>query len=176
ALVFFSLLNVVLWQFPLGNYLFYPFTILSTWFHEMGHGITAILLGGNFHKLEIYPDGSGVATHSSAGLGFLGQGLTALGGPIAPAIAGTILILSGRNSKYSKISLFVLGLMMILSSVMWIRTLFGIVSMIIIGVLIIIISLKKNPKMLQLTVLFLGLQAFISNYRSIGYFLTREIN
>jgi hypothetical protein len=31
--------TVVLWQFAAGRYLLYPFTILATWFHEMGHGL-----------------------------------------------------------------------------------------------------------------------------------------
>ena len=30
---------------PFGNYLTYPFVILTTWFHEMGHGLTAMALG-----------------------------------------------------------------------------------------------------------------------------------
>ena len=32
---------------PYGGYLLYPFTLLSTWVHEMGHGVTALLrIGG----------------------------------------------------------------------------------------------------------------------------------
>lgn len=41
-------LTVLLWRFPWGNYLLYPFTLLATWFHEMGHGLTALLLGESF--------------------------------------------------------------------------------------------------------------------------------
>ena len=37
-------------QLPLGNYLLYPFAILTTWFHEMGHGLTALLLGWQFDQ------------------------------------------------------------------------------------------------------------------------------
>ena len=33
---------------PFGNYLIYPFMILATWFHEMGHGLTALAFGYEF--------------------------------------------------------------------------------------------------------------------------------
>ncbi|HEY6814612.1 MAG TPA: M50 family metallopeptidase, partial [Croceibacterium sp.] len=56
-----ALLCIVLWQTYWGSLLLYPFTILATWFHEMGHGIAAMLVGGQFDRLMIYQDGSGVA-------------------------------------------------------------------------------------------------------------------
>ena len=53
--------SILLWQTYWGSLLLYPFTILATWFHEMGHGLAAILAGGRFEQLAIYADGSGVA-------------------------------------------------------------------------------------------------------------------
>ena len=35
--------SILLWQTYWGSLLLYPFTILATWFHEMGHGLAAIL-------------------------------------------------------------------------------------------------------------------------------------
>ncbi|MEM6477056.1 MAG: M50 family metallopeptidase, partial [Pseudomonadota bacterium] len=49
---------VFLPSLPFGNYLIYPFFILTTWFHEMGHGISAILTGQEFDQLVIYANGS----------------------------------------------------------------------------------------------------------------------
>ena len=60
-LVILGLGSLMLWHTPFGALLLYPFTILTTWFHEMGHGIGAIFMGERFEQLEIYPDGSGVA-------------------------------------------------------------------------------------------------------------------
>ena len=37
--------TVALWQVPYGDTLLYPFTLLATWFHEMGHGLASMLLG-----------------------------------------------------------------------------------------------------------------------------------
>ena len=60
-LVILALGSLMIWHAPFGALLLYPFTILSTWFHEMGHGLSAILMGERFDSLVIYPDGSGVA-------------------------------------------------------------------------------------------------------------------
>ena len=56
-----ALASVMLWQTTFGSLLLYPFTILATWFHEMGHGIAAMLTGSQFEGLLIFSDGSGVA-------------------------------------------------------------------------------------------------------------------
>ena len=41
---------------PFGNFLIWPFVILTTWFHEMGHGLTALLTGNAFDLLVIYAE------------------------------------------------------------------------------------------------------------------------
>ena len=47
--------SILLWQTTLGSFLLYPFTILATWFHEMGHGLAALLTGNSYEKLLIFP-------------------------------------------------------------------------------------------------------------------------
>ncbi|MGB3641665.1 MAG: M50 family metallopeptidase, partial [Rivularia sp. (in: cyanobacteria)] len=102
--------TVVLWQVPYGDYILYPFSILATWFHEMGHGLAAIFLGGNFRQLEIFPNGSGVATHSGRlFLGPIGRAFVAAAGLLGPPIAGAILILASRSFKTASLSLKILG-------------------------------------------------------------------
>mgnify|MGYP000259427338 FL=1 len=62
----------------------------------MGHGLTALLVGGKFHYLEIYANGGGVA-YSSVTNKFmsipLARAFTAAGGLFGPAIAGSVLIM-----------------------------------------------------------------------------------
>lgn len=102
--------TIVLWQVPGGDYILYPFSILATWFHEMAHGIVALLLGGNFQQLKVFPDGSGVAYHSGAlYLGPIGRALVAAAGPMGPPIAGAALILASRSFKTANLSLKILG-------------------------------------------------------------------
>ncbi|HOK15442.1 MAG TPA: M50 family metallopeptidase, partial [Candidatus Kapabacteria bacterium] len=89
----FSLMIIIVWNIPDGFYYLYPLTILATYFHEMGHGLAALLLGGNFHYLLVHPDGSGVAVHSGVQfLGPIGQAIVAIGGPLGPTFAGMLFI------------------------------------------------------------------------------------
>ena len=104
------IVTVMLWQFQTGRYIIYPFTILGTWFHEMGHGLTAIILGGSFNYLELFPDGSGLAVHTGNLLfGSIGRAVVAAGGPVFPIIIGSVLIIASVKFKSSNIILFAFG-------------------------------------------------------------------
>ncbi len=165
--------TVVLWQIPYGNYILYPFTILATWFHEMGHGLAAIFLGGNFHQLKIFPNGSGVAYHSGRlFLGPIGRAFVAAAGLMGPPIAGAILILASRSFKTASISLKVLGGFLLFSVLIWVRSLFGIVAILLLGLIILGIGIKGNRWFQGFSIQFLGVQACISTYHQLDYLFT----
>src|SRR5436305_1988951 len=87
-----GLITIVAWQFAIGRQILYPFTLLATYAHEMGHGLTALVLGGHFESLEMYANGSGLAQWTGD-LGRIARGLVAAGGLVGPSIAGaTILV------------------------------------------------------------------------------------
>ncbi len=54
-------LAVVLWNVSFLGPLLFPLRMLVTFAHEAGHGLAAILTGGDFVRFEIYANGSGVA-------------------------------------------------------------------------------------------------------------------
>lgn len=39
---------VIIWQLPYGRQMLYPLTLLATYAHELGHGLSALLLGEKF--------------------------------------------------------------------------------------------------------------------------------
>ncbi|MBS0017599.1 MAG: M50 family metallopeptidase [Arthrospira sp. SH-MAG29] len=168
GLVVAAIATIVLWQFYWGNYVLYPFSILATWFHEMGHGLTAILLGGNFHKLLLFPNGSGLA-YNSGNFGSLARALIAMGGPLGPAVAGGILILSSRRFQTAHWCLMALGSIMLLSVLLWIRTLFGVFAILLWGLLILSIAFQTPKKIQAFTVQFMGMQAIVSTYHQKHY-------
>ncbi|MDM7326917.1 MAG: M50 family metallopeptidase [Thermosynechococcus sp. Uc] len=171
-----ALVTILLWQLPLGNYLLYPFTILATWFHEMGHGLTAVLLGGYFQELVIDPSGSGFARYGGEVLlGRLGHGLVALGGPLGPAIAGSIFILASRSPRATAICLKALGIVILASVFLWVRSLFGIVFMTGVGLAILLVAYRGNHWLKGLSIQFLGVQACISTFQQVGYLFTYAI-
>ncbi len=165
-----AVVTVVLWHVPGGNFILYPFTILATWFHEMAHGVAALLLGGRFEKLLIHANGSGVA-YCSGDLfaGSIGQALFAAAGPLGPPIAGAILIVASRSAKWTSLSLEILGAVMLVSTLIWVRSLYGIIAIPAIGMLILIVAVKGSPQVRAFAVQFLGVQACVSTYRQVDY-------
>lgn len=165
-----AIATAVLWQFPAGDYILYPFTILATWFHEMGHGLMALMLGGNFHKLQIFNNGSGVATYSMRStLGPIGPALVAAAGPMGPPIAGAALILASRSFQAASLSLKFLGGFLLFSALVWVRSLFGLIAVPLLGLIILAVALK-TPRWVQgFAIQFLGVQACVSTYHQLNY-------
>ncbi len=133
ALLFAALLVGILQRFvPFGPLVLYPFTLFGTWVHEVGHGITAILVGGKFDHLDIFLDASGIA-YSLVKPGWR-SGIVAAGGLLAPPLVGAALLLVGR--KAPRPILLLLAAAMMLSLVLWVRTLVGWVTVSGLGLLI----------------------------------------
>ncbi|MBR8833235.1 MAG: M50 family metallopeptidase [Stigonema ocellatum SAG 48.90 = DSM 106950] len=165
-----AIATILLWHVPFGNYILYPFTILATWFHEMGHGLAALLLGGDFQQLKISPNGSGVAYYSGGlFLGPIGSALVAAAGPLGPPIAGAILILASRSFKTATLSLKILGGFLIVSTLIWVRSLFGLVAIPLLGFIILGIALGANRWLQGFAIQFLGVQACVSTYLQLDY-------
>lgn len=174
-----GILTAILWNIPYGDYVLYPFTILGTWFHEMGHGLMAILMGGTFEKLEIYSSGSGLATHSHLSLWMgkrLGLSMISLGGLLGPPIVGALLIFAGRKTKYSSIALSILAGIMIISVLIWVRSIYGILVIGLLAGAAILIAQKGSATLKQFSIQFLGVQAIMSTYRQLDYLFMKEAN
>ncbi|GJD21569.1 hypothetical protein RIVM261_065250 [Rivularia sp. IAM M-261] len=160
----------VLWQIPGGDYILYPFTILATWFHEMAHGLTAALLGGNFEQLQIFSNGSGVATFSfPSSWDPIRRALVAAAGPMGPPIAGAALIIASRSFKTASLSLKILGISLLISTLIWVRSPFGFILIPLLGVTILAVGLKASRWVQGFAVQFLGVQACISTYHQLDY-------
>ncbi|WP_282088372.1 M50 family metallopeptidase [Aquimarina algiphila] len=172
-----SLLVFLLWQLPYFGYIQYPLLLLGTWFHEMGHGLTALLLGGEFIYLEIYENGGGVAYSnvSSSYLPYtLARSLTAAGGLLGPAISGAILIASARNKVSSKITLWLLIIIMVLSLCLWIHALLALIILSVFAAILFFIAILRVRNLEAFTLLFLGTQCVLSTYLQIGYLFTKQ--
>lgn len=175
SLLIIAVITGVMWQFQIGRYILYPFAILGTWFHEFSHGIMALILGGNFHKLELFPNGSGIAYYSGdLFFGNIGNALVAMAGPLGPAIFGGCLILSSKNQKSSTIFLYILSLILIISDIIWIRTAFGVIIIAIISILLLLINRFASDNVNIFTSQFLGVQAIMSIYLSVNYLFSKS--
>lgn len=104
-----SLLIAIL---PFVGLLNYPFRLLLTIVHELGHGLAALLTGGEFLNFVVHPNGAGLA-HTAGGWRFI----VIPAGYLGVALFGALLILIGRNHRWSRITLGVIGGGMILLSI-----------------------------------------------------------
>lgn len=162
--------SILLWQTAIGSLVLYPFAILATWFHEMGHGVAAMLTGSQFERLLIFPDGSGVAqSMRPADASRLTDALIAASGPLGPAIAGSLLIIASRAEKPTRAALTAVGLALIVSSVIWVRTLVGWLILPALGVAILALAIRGSAGQQRFAIQLLGVQACISVWQQFGY-------
>jgi len=112
---------------PFGRLLLYPFTLLSTWVHEMGHGLAALAVGGTFERLEIFADASGLA-YSSVVPGWRAA-LSAAGGLLAPPLAGGLILGFAQGPRRAGAVLASLAAALVVSLALWVRNATGLVSL-----------------------------------------------
>lgn len=161
---------VMLWQTTLGSVMLYPLTILATWFHEMGHGIAAMATGSKFERLLILSNGSGVAellTPSNESR--FEVAVVAASGPMGPAVAGAFLIIASRNIHTARNSLLVLAAALIVSTLIWVRSLTGWIVLPGLGLAILALAYRATPFQQRLGTQILGVQACISAWKQFGY-------
>lgn len=162
--------SILLWQTTFGSFLLYPFTILATWFHEMGHGLAALMTGNRFEKLLIFPDGSGLALSSRATDGYaLTDAFISASGPLGPAIAGSGLILASRKEDTTKSALLLLKLTLLISTAIWVRSITGWIVLPLMGVSVLALALLGSATHQRLAIQILGVQAGISIWEQFSY-------
>ncbi|RYD55139.1 MAG: M50 family peptidase [Sphingomonadales bacterium] len=162
--------SILLWQTLVGSLLLYPFTVLATWFHEMGHGIAIMLTGSRFERLLIFPDGSGVAlSMRPADASRLTNALISASGPLGPAIAGSLLIIASQTEKPTRAALTVVGSALVISTVIWVRTLTGWLILPALGIAILALAWRGTAAQRQFGIQLLGVQACISVWQQFGY-------
>lgn len=168
-------LVIFLPQLPLGNYLLYPFTILTTWFHEMGHGLAALALGWDFERLVLLSDGSGYAeSYSPTNPGAFATALVSLGGPLGPSVIGAALIAATRRHELWRPALYALAAIILLSTLIWVRSLVGFLVLPLIAAALIGIALRARDGLVRFAVQFLGVLGALSMLRDWHYLFSHS--
>lgn len=105
-----AVIALVLPHVPIASLFVRPLVWLSTLAHEGGHGVGAVLVGGTFKSLEIWPDASGVAT-TSYDAGVPGKrALVAVAGLLGPAVVAVLLLWLGLSARLARVGVVVVGL------------------------------------------------------------------
>ncbi len=169
-LILAAVLVLFLPALPFGNLLIWPFVILTTWFHEMGHGLAALLTGNAFDELVIYANGSGYASSRTAlDSGGLDRAVIAMGGPLGPSVMGALLILASSARKYWQPALYALAGALVLSTVIWVRSGVGWLVLPALGAGLGLIAWRAGRGVQLFTLQFLGVLAALSMFQDMDY-------
>lgn len=173
ALLLAVAVSVVVGSFvPFGDVLLYPFTLLATWVHEMGHGLTALAVGGGFDRLEIFADASGLA-HTSYPSGGARGSLVALGGLVAPPITGAAILAAARGPRRAQTILVAFALGLVVSLAIWVRSVAGIVAMPLVAAIVLAFVRWGSPRERMFLAQFLGLRLALDTMgRGMDYVFT----
>ncbi len=167
-----AVLTVALWLVPYGQYVIYPFSLLATWAHEMGHGLAALAVGGEFLRLELFADLSGLATTRRGG-GLAGAVVSAGGLAGAPAL-GALIIALGSFPRLARLLLGALGLALLASALLWVRNPFGLAAVAGLGAALGLGAWKLGPRWRLVLVQLVGLQVCLSALRGWRYLFTAQ--
>ncbi|MFN3990345.1 MAG: M50 family metallopeptidase [Erythrobacter sp.] len=174
-LVLAGLVVVFLPALPFGTYLVYPFVILTTWFHEMGHGLAALGAGQDFQQLMIFADGSGVAQSAvAADAGVWARMAIAAGGPLGPSMVGALLILASARERLWRPALWLMAGAIFTSVILYVRSATGFAVLPLVAALLCLVAWRGKPALVRFTLQFIGLLAAMSMLRDFDYLFTQE--
>ncbi len=148
--------------------------LFSTLFHELGHGLTAILVGGHFDKVTIAWDASG-ETLSRIPSSAWRTALISAGGLLGPSIAAAGLFWSARGTdRRLKVATVVLGVSLCLIGLFTARSVWALVFTIGLGPLLLFASRKWSRQALETAVVFIAVQLGISVFTRADYLFTKS--
>ena len=149
-----------------------PLIYISTLVHELGHGIGALLVGGEFARLEMWADGSGVAYSAARSGG--GHAFLAAAGLVGPAIAAAIGFALTRRRKWARIGLCAIGVVLLWAMIFKIRTGFGLVVAGSVAAASLGVALKAHEDWAQLLLGFLSVQLALAVFSRGDYLFTKS--
>jgi len=161
---------------PFGHELLYPLTLLATWVHEMGHGLTALVLGGRFISLDVFANASGLARTSTSAP--WQAGLVAAGGLVAPPIMGAMLLAISRGPRRAQIVLALFVAAIFLSLAIWVRSLAGWIALPLVALCLgaFVHPRWGTPFRRMVVAQLLGVVFAIDTVSRVDYLFTPEVN
>lgn len=92
-----------------------PILFLSTWAHELGHGLGAVFTGGEFKELTVFPNFSGIAL--TATVNDFQRAMVILVGLLGPSLIGVLMIVLTRALNWYRVAIVVLALLLAMSQI-----------------------------------------------------------
>lgn len=160
----FVIVAIIFIQIPIVSV---PFKWLESYFHEISHGLAALITGGSVVKIELFPNGAGLCTTRGGFtllISFMGYAGAILWGCLIYSIASI-------NQKVAKIASGMIIALILGSLIFWVRDLLTLFILIV--VLGIFLLQFKLPKLghLQKILKFTGIMVLLNSLLSPLYLL-----
>ncbi len=164
-------LTLLLPRVPILSMVGTPLMWLSTVAHELGHGIAAIVLGGELVAFVIRPDGSGTAITSGSSSDVVGA-LVAAGGLVGPALAAALGFLLARRASLARVALGLFAAVFLIAAVTVAEPGFTRIYLGTVGGLAAAGAGLLRPRWAQFAVVFLAVQLALSVFSRGDYLFT----
>lgn len=161
-----AIVSILLGMLPLVHYLFIPFDFFTTLIHEGAHAVASLIMGEQVARIVINPDTSGYMQHTVTG-GRFAQGFIASAGYLGASLFGALMIVGSARPKLARVVLIGLGIIFILTVVLYIRDFF---SLLIAGgwaVVLIALAVKASDAFAFFSVNFLAVQCGLNSVRDV---------
>ena len=160
----FLLAAVVLRQIP---FISIPFNWLETYFHEISHGIAALLSGGRIIKIELFANGAGLCTTQGGNRFFV-----SFSGYAGAIVWGTMIYISAKShQRIAQILSTFIIILLFITLALWARDLLTIFICIVLLALFLLSLKTKNLKTLQLLLQLFGMVVLLNSIYSPFYLL-----
>ena len=142
----------LLWNTPV----MIPLKILTVFFHELAHGLAALLTGGSIESISISPQQGGLTTTRGGSLF-----LITTAGYLGSLLFGVAIFLLALKGRADKAVMAALGGMLILVAVFYMRTVFSLGFTILSGVAMILTAKYLSTTVNDTALRVIGLTSMI---------------
>ncbi len=157
---------VVISYLPFVNW---PFMWVQTFFHEISHGVAALITGGGIDRIELHLRGSGVC-YTRGGVRFV----VAIAGYAGAALSGMLFYLSVTGLGQRNVRFFsaLFGGLALVTLALWGRDLMTILILIVISALCFIPLINNwRPEVMRLFMQFVGCYILLDALKSPLYLI-----
>ncbi|MBU2869347.1 M50 family metallopeptidase [Colwellia sp. E2M01] len=155
-LYFLLIAAVVIRQIPIVSI---PLNWLETYFHEISHGIAALLTGGEIISIQLFSNGSGLCT-TRGGIGFF---ITFFGYAGATLWGWLLFKLAKSHQRTAQIISALMIALLVASIILWARDLLTIIIIVCLVIIFIFTIKVRRLHYLQLLLKFFGLSILLNS-------------
>ena len=164
--------TLLLYLIPYGYYVAYPLLLISTVVHEMGHGVAAWIVGGEFRELHVIKDTSGYAI--TATNGDFANAMVIGGGLIGPAVGAAVSFVMARRATTARVCLVLIGTFLAILEIVVVRNGFGLVFIGILAAVCLGVGLKASDEVAQLVLMIFAVQLALSVFSRSDYLFVQN--